>query len=79
MTCALFGKLFIALIAKELYSAFCFLVLFKKTQIKNLSFSSFFCSICFRTPFLFYLKFFMAFVKVHGSQSVFMIFEVKLE
>ena len=35
MTCPLFRELFIALIAKEFYSALCLLVLYKKTQVKK--------------------------------------------
>ena len=41
MTCPLFCELFIALIAKELYSALCFLVLLKN----SLNFSSFFSNL----------------------------------
>ena len=49
MTCTLSCELFIALIAQEIYSALCFLVLFKK--LLNLIFSSFFVPIVFECRF----------------------------
>ena len=63
MTCPLFCDLFIALIAKQLYSALCFLVLLRRT----LSFSSFFVQFFFECRFYFSLFFYGICFRVRDS------------
>ena len=55
MTCPLFCEFSIALIAKELYSAFCFLVLLKNTHVNN--FYSIFVQFVFECRFFSSLNF----------------------